>query len=243
MKPPGHHTFRVLKSVQPDQWLMIRAESELGATQIRPELDAHSYSGQDLVFSGEVTSLWGPKGATTFGNNTFYIVRIWLNTPPRPKLLASVSKMYCPVSVGKARIGACISDARRTLKAVEQPASHTNVPPMDVSYHPEMSKPGRPVQRLVIEALYRCLRSVALSVLLRWLAQRCTRVGNLQACGSEVSRVGGISEWTCYINHDPPPVGMVSTRPVGMVSTWPVEVPWPVQQPWLHVKMYQGLAR
>ena len=147
------------------------------------------------------------------------------------------------VSVGKARIGACISDARRTLKAVEQPASHTNVPPMDVSYHPEMSKPGRPVQRLVIEALYRCLRSVALSVLLRWLAQRCTRVGNLQACGSEVSRVGGISEWTCYINHDPPPVGMVSTRPVGMVSTWPVEVPWPVQQPWLHVKMYQGLAR
>ena len=47
----------------------------------------------------------------------------------------------------------------------------------------KMSKPGRPVQRLVVETLYRCRRSVALSVLLRCSAQRCTCVGNLQACG------------------------------------------------------------
>ena len=54
---------------------------------------------------------------------------------------------------------------------------------MDVSYRPEMSKPGRPVQGLVIETLYGCRQSVALSGFLRCSAQRCTRVGNLQACG------------------------------------------------------------
>ena len=53
---------------------MIRAKNEFGATQVRPELDAHGYSGQYLVFSGAVTSLRGPKGATTVGNNVFYIV-------------------------------------------------------------------------------------------------------------------------------------------------------------------------
>ena len=54
---------------------------------------------------------------------------------------------------------------------------------MDVSNRPEMSKPGQPVQRLVVEPLYRCRRSVALSVLLRCSGQRCTCVWNLQACG------------------------------------------------------------
>ena len=54
---------------------------------------------------------------------------------------------------------------------------------MDVSHRPEMSKPCRPVQGLVIEALYGCRRSVAMSGFLRCSAQGCTRVRNLQACG------------------------------------------------------------
>ena len=36
---------------------MLRAESELGGTQIRLELDAHSYSSQHLAFRGAGTSL------------------------------------------------------------------------------------------------------------------------------------------------------------------------------------------
>ena len=43
-----------------------------------------------------------------------------------PKLLASISRTYYPVSVGKARIGACISASRRTQKADKQFTSHTN---------------------------------------------------------------------------------------------------------------------
>ena len=41
---------------------------------------------------------------------------IWLKPPPSPKLLASVSRTYCPVSVGKAKIGASISEARKPGK-------------------------------------------------------------------------------------------------------------------------------
>ena len=51
---------------------------------------------------------------------------IWLKTLPSPKLLASVSRTYCPVSVGKAKIGASISEARKARKAAEQLVSHTN---------------------------------------------------------------------------------------------------------------------
>ena len=53
---------------------------------------------------------------------------------------------------------------------------------MHICNCPEVSEPGRPVQWLVVEPLYRCRRPVALSVLLRCSAQRYTRVGNLQAC-------------------------------------------------------------
>ena len=49
----------------------------------------------------------------------------YLDTLPSPKLLASVSRTYSPVSVGKASIGASIKAARSSPKAVEKLESHT----------------------------------------------------------------------------------------------------------------------
>ena len=40
---------------------------------------------------------------------------IWLKTPPSPKLLASVSRMYCPVSVGSGRLSKQLVIRRKRL--------------------------------------------------------------------------------------------------------------------------------
>ena len=53
---------------------MIRAKSEFGATQIRPELEAHGHSSQHLAFSCVVTSLRGPKGVTAVSDDTLHII-------------------------------------------------------------------------------------------------------------------------------------------------------------------------
>ena len=50
------------------------------------------------MFRCAITSLWRSKSTAAINNNLF-------RTPPKPKLLVSVSNIYCPVSVGKARIG------------------------------------------------------------------------------------------------------------------------------------------
>ena len=54
-------------------------------------------------------------------------------------------------------------------------------PTINVSNRPEMPKPGRPVQRFIVEPLYWCRRSVALSAFLIASAQWC--IWGLQACG------------------------------------------------------------
>ena len=53
---------------------MIRTESEFGPTQVRPELDTHSYCGQHLAFSGAVTSLRGTKSVTAVSDHSLNMV-------------------------------------------------------------------------------------------------------------------------------------------------------------------------
>ena len=102
---------------------MICTKSEFGPTQVRPELDTHGYCGQHLSFGGAVTSLRGTESATTVRDHAFNVILDLAQYTTQAKITGIRIKN---ILVGKARIGACMSASRRTLKADEQLVSHTN---------------------------------------------------------------------------------------------------------------------